>query len=385
MKKYIAFISYSRKDKMVADWLHNKLEHYILPDRQQAEKIFPFKDKYFRPVFLDTQDLHIEERPFTENLQNALRNASFLIVICSRNSAVSPFVDKEINYFLRTHDQNFAKIVPIFIDEVTDSIPPAFKNSSIMTRHFPIYNSKLFNESEANKYCFYQIVSYILGLDFATIYNRYEIESVKNSRKRLRILSISIGVLILFVTILGLSYYNYRSLVNFEKKVFPQAVVHGYERNFLTPVIKYLKQTPTPFKIYVLLPQNERDLTHQDRVEDFIYNAKVKLGIDSITYTHLPTESKRGNRIMQIMKNGKSVDRVYLDFATTTTSFLDIAEFKKRNKAYKNTPTDSIIVGYSKEFMSQTKEKLKSDSTFVKFFLNKEDLIDELGTFIVNN
>lgn len=167
--KYVAFISYSRKDKAIADWLHEKLESYALPDRQKALSIFPFDGKYFRKVFLDTQDLHVEERPFTERLKTALEHSAFLIVLCSKSSAKSPFVDKEIRYFIETHDQNLSRIVPLFIDEVDGCIPEAFNGSSIMERHFPIYNSHLSKNSEANNYCFYQIISYVLKINFSDV------------------------------------------------------------------------------------------------------------------------------------------------------------------------------------------------------------------------
>lgn len=390
---YIAFISYSRKDKEIADWLHDKLESYVLPDREKALSIFPFKGKYFRKVFLDTQDLHIEERPFTENLKKAIEQSAFLIVLCSKSSVKSPFVSKEINYFIETHDNNLSRIVPIFIDEVDGCIPEAFNGTTIMQRHFPIYNSHLSKKSEANNYCFYQIVSYILKINFSDIYNRYEIAAKKSLQKRRNIF---IGIILLLTVIAGgltLSFYQYRQasnkalerkerLLEFEKKVFPAAVVHGYERNFLTPVINHLKKKGERFKIYILMPKNERDLTHQDRVGDFEYQAKMSLGIDSLSFIFLPTETKRGSRIMRVVKDGKSIDGVYLDFATTTTSFLDIAEFKKKNREYRKTPKDSIIYGYAHEFDRQTNEKLKSDSIFVKFVFDTNELLDILKSEI---
>lgn len=389
MNKYIAFISYSRKDKETADWLHSKLEKFVLPDLEKARQIFPFKDKYFRPVFMDTQDLHVEERPFTDRLKEALRDSRFLIVLCSRNSAKSKFVDMEIKYFLETHNNNLSLIIPLFIDEVNDCIPEAFEGTTIMTRHFPIYNTKLSKSSEANNYCFYQIVSYILGIRFSTLYNRYEIETARNNKKKNMLLLYVITALAVIIGIMGIEFYMYHSesqkaldrkqkLIEFEKKVFPQAVVHGYEGNFLTPVIKYLKKEPKEFSIYILLPTNERDLTHQNRVEDFEYQAKMQLGIDSLTVVKLPTEAKRGSSIMQVVKDGRPLDGVYLDFATTTTSFLDIAKFKRKNREYRNTPLDSIIGTYAEEFKTQTNEHLKSDSTFVKFYFDKNDLINDL-------
>jgi hypothetical protein len=386
---YIAFISYSRKDKAVADWLHDKLENYVLPPSEKISSIFPFKTKYFRPVFLDTQDLHVEERPFSEDLKRALEDSYFLIVLCSRHSAVSSFVNKEIKYFAETHDNNMSRIVPLFLDEVDGCIPEAFNGTSIMQRHFPIYNSHLANSSEANNYCFYQIISYILKLDFSEVYNRYEVATRKAVRKRRNIYMIIIAFLLLVTGILSESYYRYRvasnealerkqRLIEFEKKVFPAAVVHGYEKNFLTPVINYLKDKGESFAIYVLMPKNRRELLHIDRVKDFEYEAKRRLNIDSVPIVFLPTEAN-GSRVMRIVKDGQYIDGIYIDFATTSTSFFEIAEFKKSNKEYSNTPIDSIICGYANDFVEQSNEQLKSDSTFVKFVFDKQELIDILG------
>lgn len=247
-KKFVAFISYSRKDKDFADWVHYKLEHFVLQDREKAQSIFPFTSKFFRPVFLDTQDLHVEERPFTDKLKISIKNSSFLIVICSKNSAISPFVESEIKYFLETHDNNLSRIVPLFLDEVDGSIPPAFNGTTIMQRHFPICSTRLSKNSEANNYCFYQIISYILGVDFSEIYNRYEVSAEKTIKRRKKFYLAVISLLLLFISTLSISFYKYRAasnealeqkqrLIDFERKVFPTAVVHGYERNFLTPVL----------------------------------------------------------------------------------------------------------------------------------------------------
>lgn len=390
--KYIAFISYSRKDKDVADWLHSKLENYKLADMDSARQIFPFESRYFRPVFLDTQDLHVEIRPFTERLKLSLENSAYLIVLCSKDSAISPFVEMEIQYFLETHDNNLSLIVPLFIDEVKGSVPPCFDGTTIMTRHFPIYNARLSKTSEANNYCFYQIISYILGKDFSEIYNRYEVSAEKSRQRKRKIFSGIIAILSLFLITTGWLFYEYRSssireldrkqrLIDFEKKVFPAAVVHGYERNYLTPVINYLKTRPEKFKIMILMPKNERDLEHQDRVGDFVYDVKMTLGIDSIPFELLPTNTKRGSRIMRVAKGGKIIEGLYMDFATTTTSFIEIANYKKKNEEYDHTPVDSIIDGYSKEFVRQTRERLKSDSVYIEFYYNKTDLIKEIKKY----
>lgn len=378
----VAFISYSRKDKDIAEWLHKKLENYIIPNEKSIKTIFDFKTQYFRPVFLDVQDLHVEERPFTDEIRDSLKTSAYLIALCSKSSVISPFVKLEIDYFLETHDNNLSRVVPLFIDEVNGNIPKSFDGTSIMERHFPIFNSRLSMKSEANNYCFYQIVSYILGTDFSQIYNRYEIQTAKElSRKRKKMGAVitCLGVILLIFT-----GYHYELIkrkerqIAMEKTVFPAAVVDGYEKNFLTPVIKYLKRTPSKFFIYILMPENEKDLSHRNRVEDFEYNARMENVIDSLFTTQLDTETKRGSRVIQVSRNGIPIDNLYLDFATTTSSFLTVAEYKKQFREYSQTSKDFLIKEYSEEFIHQVNNRLGRDSVYVRFFMSPTDLIHEL-------
>ena len=380
------FISYSRKDKRVADWLHSKLEHYVYPKDMVGEHQRPGDDKYLRPIFIDTQNLQVEERPFTEKIQESLRLSKFLFVICSKNSSKSPFVEMEIKYFLQTHNNNYSLIVPLFIDEVNDAVPSPFEGTSIMDRHFPIFNSLLGQGSEANEYCFMQIVSYILGIDFSSIFNRYEQEERKIRRKKTRMLVYLIFVLILLV--IGLcagilsqlkSIEKNRALIQFERDVFPQAVVYGYEENFLRPAINYLKQQNDDFKINVILPLTERELKrHQDRVLDAEVVLRRLVCADSINNVTLPTTMRRGTKIMILNKGGQSINGQYLDFATTTSSFIKVAEYKRKHEEYSDMTLDEIIEGYTHSFIRQTKQLLERDSIYVSFYTSVEELAGDL-------
>lgn len=392
-KRIFAFISYSRKDKKVANWLHGKMESYVYPQNLVNIEQRPPHKKYVRPVFLDTKDMQVEERPFTNRIQDALRRAEFLIVISSHNAKKSVFVDKEIRYFLEAHDYNYSRIVPLFIDEVQeDSIPDAFIGTSIMHRHFPIYNTVLSGKSEANEYCFYQIIAYLLGANFSDIYNRYEVAAVKRKKwERIRMGAAIVTLAIVIVALGGVVYQRQRiiekneeiikkgrELINFEKQVFPAAVVFGYEENFLSPVIHYLKERGETFKIYVFMPTSYRGLHHHDRVTDINYSLKKELNIDSLGIAHLPTSTRRGSHIFRLMKDGEFIPGVYLDFASTTTSFYKIAEYKKENEAYKRISIDDIIKEYTQSFIMQTNAKLEADSVYLTFVTDKENLLDML-------
>lgn len=388
-----SFISYSRKDKRIAGWLHHQLENYAYPLDLVEEHQRPPHNKYLRPIFLDTQDLQVEERPFTEKIKDSLRRSKFLIVICSKNSAKSPFVNMEIKYFLETHKNNYSLIVPLFIDEVDGCVPPAFHDTSIMERHFPIYNTLLGDKSLANNYSFMQIASYMLGVDFSSIYNRYEEYSRQNQRRRIRrfvyiIVALGILVVSLLFNVFSLNksiedekqiVEEKQKLIEFEKGVFPLAVVFGYEENFLRPVINYLKEQGNPFEINVILPITERELrNHQERFIDASMLLKQKLGIDSLEQVALPTKMRRGSRILAVRKTNSNLEGTYLDFATTTSSFVKVAEYKMRHEEYKSMKLDSIVNEYSQSFIRQTKGILDKDSCYVKFYTSIDDLVDNL-------
>ena len=149
---YFAFISYKRGgiDEKVANWIHTKLEKYPYPLELVATENRPTHETLIRPVFIDTKDLHVEETEFTDEIKEVLKCSKYLIVICSKVSAQSEFVNQEVEYFLQTHNNDYGKILPVFIDTVEDGLPKALRNANILSRHCPIYNSFLDPKNEIN-------------------------------------------------------------------------------------------------------------------------------------------------------------------------------------------------------------------------------------------
>jgi hypothetical protein len=112
--KYWAFISYEHRDEAWAAWLHKSLEHYHVPrslrGRESPTGHIP---KRLCPIFRDKEEL-----PATSNLpfkiQEALKLSRWLIVVCSQTSAVSPWVNMEIEVFRNLGKQN--RILCIIVD-----------------------------------------------------------------------------------------------------------------------------------------------------------------------------------------------------------------------------------------------------------------------------
>lgn len=119
MQEYIAFISYRHKplDTAVVTRLHRMIEHYRVPrEYRRGGK------KNMGRVFRDRDELPISSDLDAE-LQRALDHSEFLIVACTPDTPSSPWVDQEIEYFLRRHDRD--NLLAVLISGTPEqSFPP---------------------------------------------------------------------------------------------------------------------------------------------------------------------------------------------------------------------------------------------------------------------
>lgn len=99
-KNYWAFISYSHQDREWGDWIHKGLETFKVPKSivgTPSKRGGEIPERLF-PIFRDREEL-----PTSTNLgmqiNTALENSRYLVVICSPRSAQSMWVNEEIlNY-----------------------------------------------------------------------------------------------------------------------------------------------------------------------------------------------------------------------------------------------------------------------------------------------
>jgi tetratricopeptide (TPR) repeat protein len=112
-RRYVAFLSYSHRNKAETEWLHKALERYHIP-RKLVGKETPKGKVPARliPVFRDRDELSASADLGNE-LRGALEASEHLIVIASPNSARSTYVQEEIRYFKSLHGEQrvFALIV----------------------------------------------------------------------------------------------------------------------------------------------------------------------------------------------------------------------------------------------------------------------------------
>ena len=98
--RYDAFISYrhSELDMFVAKRIHKGLETFPVP-RAVAKKT---GKKNIKRVFRDQEELPIGS-DLGDNIEGALRESEYLIVICSPRTPESYWVQKEITTFIEMH------------------------------------------------------------------------------------------------------------------------------------------------------------------------------------------------------------------------------------------------------------------------------------------
>lgn len=101
-REYIAFISYRHapRDSAVAQTAHSLIEQYRIPrSLRKNEK------KRFGYVFRDQEELPVSS-DLSDDICKALDHSQNLIVICSPETQKSPWVAREIGYFLEHHDHS---------------------------------------------------------------------------------------------------------------------------------------------------------------------------------------------------------------------------------------------------------------------------------------
>lgn len=117
--KYKAFISYRRLplETWAAKKIHRLIEHYRIPKelRQNGEK-------RLGRVFRDQDELELASDLDTR-IHMALDASEFLIVICSPATLQSPWVMREINYFLLHHDRDH--VLAVLVDGSPETAFPA--------------------------------------------------------------------------------------------------------------------------------------------------------------------------------------------------------------------------------------------------------------------
>ena len=112
--KFLAFMSYSHRDRRRAKRIHAALERFrpdqtIIGRKTECGRI----PERLRPIFRDREDL-AAAHSLSERITGALADSAFLILLCSKKSAKSAEVNTEIARFKMQGKGN--RILAVILD-----------------------------------------------------------------------------------------------------------------------------------------------------------------------------------------------------------------------------------------------------------------------------
>ncbi|WP_308514975.1 toll/interleukin-1 receptor domain-containing protein [Sphingomonas flavescens] len=202
--RYYAFLSYSHRDKELADWLHRELEKFRVPNslagKLTANGVVP---KRLAPVFRDQQDLSAGG-DLAQEIKAALAGSQFLIVLCSPTAATSRWTNQEIESFKRTRPEGcvlaavvagepFASDVPGH--EKEECFPPALRYKYDRRGHQTAKRAEPlaadFRESgEGQRVAFLKLVAGMLGVGLDELVQR---DTTRRHRRMAWLAAASLG------------------------------------------------------------------------------------------------------------------------------------------------------------------------------------------------
>jgi hypothetical protein len=174
--RYKAFISYSHADEKWARWLHQALERYRVPRHLHASGA-----PRLGAVFRDRDELP-SAASLTGQIEQALRDAEFLIVICSNAAAASTWVDAEVEYFRGLGRAD--KILCLIVDDGPPAcFPPALLADA---DHHPLA-ADVRDSGDGRRDGLLKIVAGLLGVGFDDLRRR----DAQRRRRRLTLTALA--------------------------------------------------------------------------------------------------------------------------------------------------------------------------------------------------
>lgn len=200
--EYFAFISYKREDEKWAKWLQKKLESYGFPVALRKEN--PGLPSKIRPIFRDQSEL--SGGNLKDEIEKGLEGSNYLIVICSPRSAKSPWVSKEVQYFIDHGREN--NIIPFIIGGTPNAsipeyecFPEGLRQLSGERELLGININEMGRDAAAIK-----VVARMFNLRFDTLWQRHE--RAKRHRRIMVIASVAVFAMVSFGIGAYMTYLN---------------------------------------------------------------------------------------------------------------------------------------------------------------------------------
>jgi len=206
VNKYFAFISYKREDEKWAKWLQYKLEHYSLPSNLNGRTDLP---KEIRPIFRDQSDL--SGGVLADEINQALENSKYLLVVCSPRSAQSEWVGREVQAFIDSGRSD--KIIPFVIGGTAYSKDPDEECFPLALRTLPPDKELLgVNINEMGRdAAVVKVVARMFNINFDVLWQRFGRE-----QKRKRLL-LTIAFVLFMLICIGVGGYIVNKNIELDK------------------------------------------------------------------------------------------------------------------------------------------------------------------------
>lgn len=161
-----------------------------------------------------------------------------------------------------------------------------------------------------------------------------------------------------------------------EKEAFVHVIVTSYIRNFLSPVIEYIKTNEPESHIYVYMPTHSKDFNHN--LFDLFKSILTDVFMSEIKLVTLNTRMPRGSSVHKVCSTPDNVlNGKYLDINSSTSTFMIIAKFKKDKQVFNDVEIDAMIEEYTDIFIIQANEILGPDSIYVTFVTSISDILKQ--------
>ena len=252
--RYDVFISYRHRplDNVITQKVFNALESYKLPRSLKAQG---YED--IKRAFRDTEELQVS-RILTETIDSALDSTNCMVVICSPDAPLSPWVDREIeNFIARGRAEHIYPLLIAGDEEI--SFPASLKRvPDVRERMMDIRApgndvKKMMARADTE---LLKVISGITGCPLAELQREHEL------RRSRRFAARTAGVATTFALIFGVSLGLMRLAQNYRETASRQEAASMRILNELTYSLPdHLTNVPGAYsRIADILRQNTEDI-----------------------------------------------------------------------------------------------------------------------------
>lgn len=199
VERYDAFISYRHcePDSDIVIRLHRSLENYRLP-KEIAKRV---GKKRLSRVFRDDAELSVSD-DLSEEIDKALRNSDYLIVVCSPDYLKSVWCRKELETFLKYNDKSHVLLV-LANGEPETAFPEEMFSNGVEPLAADCRGNTPKERKEHVDTATLRLVAAIIGVGYDDLAQRHRKEvTLKRTRRTLVVFSIVCVILIISVVFL---------------------------------------------------------------------------------------------------------------------------------------------------------------------------------------